>query len=245
MTINQHYSVSYAFFRNVQSRRRIDSSSIIAHPVNSYSPTWERSLKCYQLCQELDIYILCQELDIYVYICICMYKYIYDALDHRYGFSISVQPGIDCTTFQFLFMKSLKRKCFFYNFQSWQVCDWLAKWMIMLRFMDLTWPRVFAMFQELKPCCMRSQSHGRLWPMLKLKFGNCWLTSRCCGSSCKKFNSGFNSNFRVFNSNSIFNSTNFNSNSGTELSCNSNSGTELTQTLPPNRERSPNVLWRL
>ena len=29
--------------------------------------------------------------------------YIYDALDNRYGFSISVQPGIDCTTFQFLF----------------------------------------------------------------------------------------------------------------------------------------------
>ena len=28
-------------------------------------------------------------------------------------------------------------------FKSWQVCDWLAKWMIMLRFMDLRWPRVF------------------------------------------------------------------------------------------------------
>ena len=47
-------------------------------------------------------------------------------------------------------------------------------------------------FKNLKqPCCMRSQSHGRLWPLLKLKFGNCWLTSKCCGSSCKKFNSGF------------------------------------------------------
>ena len=66
-----------------------------------------------------------------------------------------------------------------------------------------------------QPCCMRSQSHGRLWPMLKLKFGNCWLTSKCCGSSCKKNSiSVFNSNSRVFNSNSIFNSTNTNSGIG-------------------------------
>ena len=28
-------------------------------------------------------------------------------------------------------------------FKSWQVCDWLAEWIIMLRFMDLRWPRVF------------------------------------------------------------------------------------------------------
>ena len=70
---------------------------------------------------------------------------------------------------------------------------------------------------------MRSQSHERSWPPLfKLKFGNGWLISKCCGSHCKKsipvFNSNSNSNSRVFNSNSIFNSTNFNSNS------NSNSG---------------------
>ena len=69
--------------------------------------------------------MLCQELDIHIYV----YIYIYDALDNRYGFSISVQPGIDCTTFQFLFMKSLKKKRFFKIFKSWQVCDWLAKWM--------------------------------------------------------------------------------------------------------------------
>ena len=60
--------------------------SIIAYPVNSDLHTWERSLRCYQLCQEL---------------------------------------------------------VFFKIFKSWQVCDWLAKWMIMLRFMDLRWPRVF------------------------------------------------------------------------------------------------------
>ena len=27
-------------------------------------------------------------------------------------------------------------------FKSWQVCDWLAKWLIVLGFMDLRWPRV-------------------------------------------------------------------------------------------------------
>ena len=27
--------------------------------------------------------------------------------------------------------------------KSWQVCDWLAMWFIMLEFMDLRWPRVF------------------------------------------------------------------------------------------------------
>ena len=45
---------------------------------------------------------------------------------------------------------------------------------------------------------MRSQSHGRLWPLLKLKFGTYWLTSKCCGSSCKEFNSGFQFQFQSF-----------------------------------------------
>ena len=36
-------------------------------------------------------------------------------------------------------------------------------------------------------CCMKNQSYERLWPpLLKLKFGNGWLTSNCCSSSCKK-----------------------------------------------------------
>ena len=55
-----------------------------------------------------------------------------------------------------------------------------------------------AMSQELKrqTCCMRSQSHEILWPpLLKLKFGNGWLTSKCCCSSCKKFSSGFQFQF--------------------------------------------------
>ena len=27
--------------------------------------------------------------------------------------------------------------------KSWQVCDWLVKWLIILGFMDLRWPRVY------------------------------------------------------------------------------------------------------
>ena len=59
----------------MRSRRRFDSSSIIAHPAN-FDTVGEIVKKW------------CQELDIYLYI------YIYDPLDNRYGFSISVQPEI-------------------------------------------------------------------------------------------------------------------------------------------------------
>ena len=106
--------------RNVRSRRRIDSSSIIAHPVNL---RWERSLMPRT-----------------------RYIYVYDALDNRYGFSISVQPEIDCTTFHCFFSWNVWKKIFFKIFKSWQVCDWLAKWIILLGFMDLRWPRVFRRF---------------------------------------------------------------------------------------------------
>ena len=47
-----------------------------------------------------------------------------------------------------------------------------------------------AMSQE-HSCNMRSQSHDRSWPpLLKLKFGNGCLTSKCRNSSCKKISSG-------------------------------------------------------
>ena len=68
---------------------------------------------------------------------------IYDALDNRYGFSISVRHGIDCTIFRSSFSWKVWKKMFFKIFKSWQVWDWLAKWIIMLRFIDLRWPRVF------------------------------------------------------------------------------------------------------
>ena len=69
--------------------------------------------------------------------------YVYDTLNNRYGFSISVQPEIACTTFHSFFSWNVWKKFFFKIFKSWQVCDWLAKWIIMLGFMDLRWPRVF------------------------------------------------------------------------------------------------------
>ena len=68
---------------------------------------------------------------------------IYDVLDNRYGFSISVQHGIDCTIFHSFFSWKVWKKKFFKIFKSWQAWDWLAKWIIMLWFMDLRWPRVF------------------------------------------------------------------------------------------------------
>ena len=46
-------------------------------------------------------------------------------------------------------------------------------------------------FRNLNPVAWGVKSHEILWPLFKLKFGNCWLTSKCCGSSSKKFNSGF------------------------------------------------------
>ena len=82
--------------RNVRSRQCIDSSSIIAHPVNSDLHTWERSLKCFAKNS----------------------TYIYDALDNRYGFSISVQHGIDCTTFHNFFSWKVWKKKVFKNFQK-------------------------------------------------------------------------------------------------------------------------------
>ena len=114
--------------RNVRSRRRIDSSSIIAHLVNSDLHTWERSLKCLKCYAKNSTYI---------------YIYLYDALDNRYEFS--TLDWLLHHFSRFLFMKSLKN-FFFLILKSWQVCDWLAKWIIMLRFMDLRWPRVFRHF---------------------------------------------------------------------------------------------------
>ena len=77
--------------------------------------------------------MLCQELNIYIYI--YMMLLIID---------MNFQPWIDCcTTFHSFFSWKVWKKIFFLILKSWQVCDWLAKWIIMLRFMDLRWPRVF------------------------------------------------------------------------------------------------------
>ena len=63
--------------------------------------------------------------------------------------------------------------------------------------MCLSWPHHRGAMSQEHTCCMRSQSHERSRPPLfKLKFGNGWLTSKCCGSHCKKFNSGFQFQFQ-------------------------------------------------
>ena len=78
-----------------------------------------------------DHYMWCQELYIFLYIDI--------TLSIINIFSIS-STG-DCTTFsQFIF--NVEKKKVFKIFKSWHVRDWLAKWLIMLGFMDLRRPRV-------------------------------------------------------------------------------------------------------
>ena len=61
-------------------------------------------------------------------------------MDFLYQFNLILHPR-DYTTFHSFFSMLAK------IFTSWQVCDWLAKWLlviitIMLGFMDLRWPRV-------------------------------------------------------------------------------------------------------
>ena len=70
---------------------------------------------------------------------IYIYNMIID-MDFLYQF---IQSGIDCTTFHRFFSWNVRKFFFFFFFKSSQVCDWLAKWIIMLRLMDLRWPRVF------------------------------------------------------------------------------------------------------
>ena len=62
--------------------------------------------------------------------------------------------------------------------------------------MCLLWPHHRGQCPK-NTCCMKSQSHERLWPpLLKLKFGNGWLTNNCCSNNSKKFNSSFEFQFQ-------------------------------------------------
>ena len=81
------------------------------------------------------IKMLCQELDIYIYILTLL---IID-MDFLYQFNM----GLIAPLFTVSFHEKFEQKKFLKIFKSWQVCDWLAKWIIMFRFMDLRWPRVF------------------------------------------------------------------------------------------------------
>ena len=84
---------------------------------------------------------LYQELDIYT----CIYIYVYMMLliidvDFLYQFNLGLIAPLFTVSFH---EKFEEKKMFFKIFKSWQVCDWLAKWIIMLQLMDLRWPRVF------------------------------------------------------------------------------------------------------
>ena len=63
-------------------------------------------------------------------------------MDFLYQFNLRLIAPLFTVSFHEMFEK----KKFFKIFKSWQVFDWLAKWIILLGFMDLRWPRVFRRF---------------------------------------------------------------------------------------------------
>ena len=71
---------------------------------------------------------------IYIYMTLLMID-----MDFLYQFNLWFIAPLFTVSFHEKFEKIM----FFKIFKSWQVCDWLAKWIIMLPFMDLRWPRVF------------------------------------------------------------------------------------------------------
>ena len=104
---------------------------------------------------------------------------------------------------------------------------------------SLLWPHHRGpMSQELKrqTCCMRSQSHERLWPpLLKLNLEMVGKLVSAAVAVAKSSIPIFNSNSRDFNS--IFNSTNFNSNS------NSGIGIELQFQFRNWIDPNPGYIW--
>ena len=76
----------------------------------------------------------CQKPNIYIYMTLLIID-----MDFLYQFNM----GLIAPFFTVSFHEKFEKKKFFKIFKSWQVWDWLAKWIIMLRFMDLRWPRVF------------------------------------------------------------------------------------------------------
>ena len=76
---NWHWS------ETVRRRRRIDSSSIIAHPVN-FDIKRERSLKC----DTKNSTHTHTHTHIYIYMCVCLCVYITLSVINRYRFSLSI-----------------------------------------------------------------------------------------------------------------------------------------------------------
>ena len=113
--------------RNVRSRRRVDSSSIIAHPVNSDLHTWEILLKCYA------------KNSTYICIYISMTLLIIDMNFFLYQFNLGlIVPLFTVSVHE----KKEKKNIFFYKFRK-LAGVWLLGEVVMLRFMDLRWPRLF------------------------------------------------------------------------------------------------------
>ena len=77
--------------------------------------------------------MLWQELYIYIYMMLLI-------IDMHFLYQFNL--GLIAPLFSFFSWKVWKKK-FSEIFKSWQVCDWLTKWIIVLQFMDLRWPRVF------------------------------------------------------------------------------------------------------
>ena len=80
--------------RNVRSHRRIDSSSVIAHPLNSDLHTWERSLKCHA---KNPTYIY------YIYMTLLIID-----MDFLYQFNM----GLIAPFFTVSFHEKFEKKCF-------------------------------------------------------------------------------------------------------------------------------------
>ena len=66
--------------------------------------------------------------------------------------------GLIAPLFTVSFHDMFEKKMFSKIFKNWQVCDWLAKWIIMLWFMDLRCPRVF-----------RHSNVGLVWYLIQSK----------------------------------------------------------------------------
>ena len=85
-------------------------------------------------------------------------------------------------------------------FKSWQVCDWLAKWITMLRFMDVRWPRVFRhsnvdlVFLRLIVTCrlwviyVREDNYSNVWVMIIWLIWTIWTPMSSVPKKADKLN---------------------------------------------------------
>ena len=97
-------------------------------------------------------------------------------MDFLYLFNLRLIAPLFTVSFHEMFGK----KNVFWNFKSWQVCDWLAKWIIMLWLTDLRWPRVFwysnlglVLLAVSSPNTINSfMSHNNQLPVVKQYFTN-------------------------------------------------------------------------